>query len=97
MNSTATLNSLPAPMSKTGSAYKVGAGFGFFFLLWVFLWVLFFSFRPSCVRYCDESTPYPRGEGVCDNRPADPARCLVWSLVLTFIIMIIVWLVSSAK
>ena len=96
MSSSATFNSMPSgSMSKT--SYKVGAGFGFFFLLWVFLWVLFFSFRPSCVRCCDENASYPRGEGVCDNRPSDPARCLVWSLVLTIVIVIVVWLISSTK
>jgi len=100
MSSSATLTTLPAPaygetVSKTG--WKAATGVGGFFILWLFLWVLFFSFRPSIVRYCDESWPYPRSEGVCDNRPADPARCLVASLILTVIIFIIIWIIAAAK
>ena len=102
MSSSATLQTLstvPAPsvsVSK-GNGWKAGGAVIVFFLLWVFIWILFFSFRPNIVRYCDEDGYWPKSEGVCDNRPADPSRCLVASLVVTVIIFIIFWLIASAK
>jgi hypothetical protein len=97
MSSSATLTSLPAPSSMYGSGGKAVVGVIVFFLLWVFIWVLFFSFRPSIVRYCEEAWPYARAEGCNDLRPADPSRCLVASLIVTLIIFIIIWLIASTK
>jgi hypothetical protein len=34
---------------------------------------------------------------VCDNRPADPSKCLIASFLVTLLIFIIVWLIASAK
>ena len=94
MSSSAT--SLPAPPSSNGSWGKVGMGVGSFFLLWVFLWVLFYSFRPSVVCFADDYWPRPV-DGCLDYRPADGARCLVASLVLTIVIFIVVWLIAAAR
>jgi len=97
--STATATSLPAPAQsypmKTG--YKALGGVFGFFLLWVFIWILVFTFRPSIVRYPDDCAGYPRGEGVYDYRYADPARVLVTSLVITLIIFIIIWLIAASN
>ena len=97
MSSSATLQTIPAPVAAaSNTGMKAGAGAVVFFLMWSFIWILFFSFRPSIVRSCDEQ--WQRGgEGTCDNRPADPARCLVASLIVTLIIMIIIWLCVAAK
>ena len=89
-----TLNTVPA--SGMSSGMKAGMGCGIFFVLWLWIWVLFIAFRPSCVRYCEDECPWGRGEG-CDNRPADPARSLVGSLIITIVIFIIFWLICSAR
>jgi len=99
MSSVNFTTSLPAPTqtSSYGMGGKTAFGIVIFFLLWVFIWILFYSFRPSIVKYCDEVWPYPKVEGCNDWRPADPARCLVASLVVTIIIFIIIWLIASPK
>lgn len=80
---------VPAVANKTGMCVVV------FFLLWIFIWILIVSFRPTYFRYCQDAWCYP--EGAIDNIPCDPARALIGSLIITLVIMIIAWLVMAAK
>ena len=96
MSTSPVLNTVPSTVvvaPKSGA--KAGMAIVVFFLMWAFIWILLFSFRPGFFRYCPEQ--WPRVDGVCDNTPCDPAKALVGSLIITLVIMIIVWLVMAAK
>ncbi|CAH6418695.1 Hypothetical protein POVN_LOCUS414 [uncultured virus] len=69
-----------------------GAAILGFILIFSFIWIILFSFRPTFVRYVE------RGETVAaaDAR-ADPARCFVAALIISLLLVVIVWMFRACK
>lgn len=88
-----TPNGTAMPVTKgslVGGA--VGAAILGFIVIFSFIWIILFSFRPSFVRRIE------KGETkACEDAPADPARCFVASLIITLLIVIIIWMFSACR
>lgn len=85
-----TLNSSPSPDNQKKN--MLWAVMTSFFLMWSFFYICFVVFAPSSVQQGDVQV----GNGVCDRRPADPAKAFIASLVVTIIVMLLLWLVVAS-
>ena len=78
---------VPVKAAGAGVGMLVGASIIGFMTVWVFFWVLFYSFNPPFCRRVE------RGEDkACDGAPPCPARVFVTSLVAALIVVAIVWI-----
>jgi len=76
--------------SNTGAA--VGAGIITFMVIWLFLWVVFYSYNPWFVRRVE------RGEKeACDGAPPCASRVFVASLVAALILAAVIWLICACR
>ena len=79
-----------AAMTEMGSGAMCGAVVLGFIVIWLFFWVLFFSFNPWFVKKVEKGEDKP-----CDSAPPCPARVFVSSLVAALIVSIIIWVVRA--
>lgn len=84
----------PQQCPKDGGKRCAGVGFAIlvFFVIWIFFWVLLFTFAPSAVQQtdCENSRNCPNGK-------PDAGKCFVGSLIIALIIMVVVWLFVVAS
>ena len=98
----------PLEKETSGNGNMWGAGIGGFILLWVFIWVLMFTYRPSWImcgvrttftsesdcRKGDDSSDDGRGR---KGRDIDLTKLLWTSFVVTLIVFLIIWLIASGS
>ena len=84
-----------------GSSTRVGGMVAAFIALWVFIWVLVYTFRPSwvcCGRKGGSDCSDDKDR--CNDRregKVDRTKILWCSFVITIIIAILIWLISSSS
>lgn len=89
--------SLTPASGLSDNKMKVWAGLTSFFLMWSFLFIVLYVFRPGWVCIVAREGEVTACDGVakCDPR-VDQTRAFVIALIITLIIMLIVWLVNNA-
>lgn len=81
-------------MSNGGYMMSAGLGLGLtgFIVIFTFVWVILYSFRPTFVRKVEEGESCPD-----EDADADPSRCFVASLVISLLLVVIFWMFWSCK
>ncbi len=84
-----------APVVATTSvpaSMGVWAAIAGFILIFSFIWIILFSFRPAFVRFIAKGDTKP-----ADDAPADPARCFVAALIIALLLVVIAWMFRACK